>query len=213
MTSRTKPRRLAFLDTETTGLHRDRRAWEVGLIVRDLDANTQSEPQRWFIRGEDLDLPNAQPIGLVIGGFYDRHPEYARTTPEGSNRTPVSEARLMRHYIEPLTRGAHIVGAVPNFDTEVLTAAFARAGIAPSWHYHLIDVEALAVGHLARWCMTDGERTDLPALPWNSDDLSRMLGVEPAPPELRHTAAGDADWAMRLFDAATAGAYALRETS
>ncbi len=211
MTTKQKPRRLAFLDTETTGLHADRRAWEVGLIVRDLDANTQSEPLRWFVRAEDLDLPNAQPIALSIGGFYDRHPEFrpGGRDPE-TNMMPMVERRLARVKLEPMLRGAHIVGAVPNFDTHVLSGMFARAGLAPSWHYHLIDVEALAVGHLARWCMTDGERTDLPNLPWNSDDLSRLLGVEPAPPELRHTALGDVDWAMRLFDVVTGDAYALR---
>lgn len=199
MTTKQKPRRLAFLDTETTGLHRDRRAWEVGLIVRDLDTNTQSEPRQWFIATEDLDLPNAQPIALGIGGFYERHP-FGRAL-----SGPLAAERIVAHQLERATRGAHVVGAVPNFDTDVLTAAFARAGIAPSWHYHLIDVEALAVG----WLAGQG-RINAPLLPWVSDDLSAACGVAPASPELRHTALGDVDWAMRLFDVVTGDAYALR---
>ena len=48
--------------------------------------------------------------------------------------------------VERITRGAHLVGAVPTFDAEVLGARMRANGICPSWHYHLIDVEALAVG-------------------------------------------------------------------
>ena len=42
--------------------------------------------------------------------------------------------------------------------------------------------------------------TPLPP-PWHVDDLSRACGVDPARPEERHTALGDARWAMRLYDA------------
>ena len=51
--------------------------------------------------------------------------------------------------IEKITRGAHLVGAVVSFDAEVLAARMRAHGISPSFHYHLIDVEALAVGWLA----------------------------------------------------------------
>ena len=33
-------------------------------------------------------------------------------------------------------------------DTEVLANRMRAHGICPSWHYHLIDVEALAIGYL-----------------------------------------------------------------
>jgi len=98
-------------------------------------------------------------------------------------------------------------------------------GICPSWHHHLIDVEALTVGYLngrrARQneivdgypLENDGEhvpglvRWDRPGpwdvpLPWKSDDLSAMLHVEVSD-EDRHTALGDARFARAIYDAVT----------
>lgn len=46
--------RIVFCDTETTSLRPDRRAWEVGLIVRDPDRREREF--QWFVRSEDLDL-------------------------------------------------------------------------------------------------------------------------------------------------------------
>ncbi|MGH3304433.1 MAG: hypothetical protein ACRDOK_22680 [Streptosporangiaceae bacterium] len=95
-----------------------------------------------------------------------------------------------------LTRGAHLAGAVVSFDAEVLGARMRAHGICPSWHYHLIDVEALAVGCLAR----RGAVVSSFGLPWKSDDLSAALGVQVSH-EDRHTALGDARWALRIWDA------------
>ena len=66
--------RIVFLDTETTSLRWDRRAWEVGLIVRDPGRDDQEH--HWFIDIRDLDLGNADLMSLKIGRFYERHPEY-----------------------------------------------------------------------------------------------------------------------------------------
>jgi hypothetical protein len=53
----------------------------------------------------------------------------------------------------------------------------------------------MAAGFLAR------ERsTDLAAPPWRSEELSRAVGVDPPEAAERHTALGDARWAMRLYD-------------
>ena len=43
------------------------------------------------------------------------------------------------------------------------------------------------------------------SLPWKSDDLSAALGVTVSD-EDRHTALGDAKWAMRIYDAVTGNA-------
>ena len=61
------------------------------------------------------------------------------------------------------------------------------------WHYHLVDVEALAAGKLGI------------APPWKSDELSAALGVTITEDD-RHTALGDAKWAMRIYDAVMGGA-------
>jgi hypothetical protein len=91
------------------------------------------------------------------------------------------------------------VGAVPNFDTERLALLLKRSRLIPTWHYHLIDVENLAVGYLAGRRSMSKAREFIPSLPWDSDELSRALGVE-TPIEDRHTAMGDVRWAMAIYD-------------
>ncbi len=181
---------LAFLDTETTSLRPDRRAWEVGLILR--RPGEQDEEHHWFIDLEDLDLPNADLFSLRIGGFYDRHPDAG---PKQNGRSDYEATVAVE--LEVLTRGAHIIGGVPNFDTEVLDGMLRRHNRCPAWHYHLQDAETLIVGYLC------GQGKPVPDLPWNSEALSRSIGVDPPSEVERHTALGDARWAARIWDAVT----------
>ncbi len=103
--------------------------------------------------------------------------------------------------MEAITRGVHLVGAVPNFDADVLGTRMRANGICPAWHYHLVDVEALAAGYLAS--MAAGlANIDPLQLPWNSDALSAALGIAVSD-EDRHTALGDARWARAIYDAVT----------
>lgn len=206
------------IDTETTSLRPDRRIWEIGLIVSgDLRGRLPvgTEPAevvagmrsvRWFVDRVDLELGNADPFALKVGGFYDRHPQMNPNT--GGHA--VSEAKML-HGVERITRGAHLLGAVPNFDADVLDRRMRAHGIAPSWHYHLIDIEAMVVGYLhglrgtADRLTAAGIREAVGSLPWKSDDLSRACGVEPPSEDERHTALGDAAWALRLYEAITGG--------
>jgi hypothetical protein len=85
-------------------------------------------------------------------------------------------------------------------------------GVMPSWHYHLQDVETLAVGYLTalrRFVpespeiagLTPGQLATLGDLPWDSEFLSSALGVPVPSGEDRHTAIGDARWARDVYDA------------
>lgn len=211
--------RLCFIDTETTSLRPDRRAWDIAIIAR--EPGTPDVEHYWLIDERELDLGNADPMALKIGRFSERHPQY-RLDRESTGTDTESEYDALR-LIEAITRGAHLVGAVVSFDAEVLAARMRANGICPSWHYHLIDVEALAVGFLngrrsRQNEIVDGyplenEGREVPGLvrwnspgpwdvplPWKSDDLSAMLDVAVAEDE-RHTALGDARWAMRIYDA------------
>jgi DNA polymerase III epsilon subunit-like protein len=191
--------KLVFIDTETTSLRHDRRAWEIGLIVRGVGHPLDAE-HHWFIDPADLDLGNADVMSLKIGKFYDRHP-HGKGAVGGFD----SEAAALKR-VESLTRGAHLVGAVPNFDADVLSARMRANGICPSWHYHLIDVEALMVGYLAAKGQWPGPGVnELDALPWKSDDLAAAVGVLIREGD-RHTALGDARWARDIYDAVTGGA-------
>lgn len=216
---------LCFVDTETTGVHPGRRAWEIALIRRD---ETGTQEVSFFV---DVNLAKADPFGLKVGRFHERHPrgqylaglvegtrtvgEYGETNFLGDGYDLVFEWSAAE-VVARMTHGAHLVGAVPNFDAEVFDRLLRRHRIIPAWYHHLIDVEALAVGYLAGLNASSPDDDvledlgipvqaygdlDSAALPWKSDELSRVCGVEPPTEEERHTALGDARWAMRWYDA------------
>ena len=216
MTTSTTP--IVFLDTETDGVHPGRKVWEIAMIRRD------GVGERELSMFVDIDLSTADPFGLKVGGFYDRHPlgQYLAGATDSAHVDPWSPAGAVTpgyaaDVVARWTHGAHIVGAVPNFDAEVLAGLLRDNGLTPAWHYHLIDIESMAVGYLsglsahghssdtcAETPNCDGDEMPLP-LPWKSDALSRAVGVEPPTEEERHTAMGDARWAQRVYDAITGG--------
>lgn len=204
---------VVFLDTETDGTYDARRPWEVGMIRR---APGQPEQEMQFFVDIDLDqTPDL--FGLRVGGFFERHPVGRwMSDPAAPLRRPIPKAWEWADVIGPgelvapgraalevsrWTHGAHVIGAVPDFDTETLRPRLRSVGLLPGWHYHLIDIEAMVVGYLLGRGTDPGEV----ALPWSSDDLSRAIGVEPAPEEERHTALGDARWVARMWDAMHGG--------
>lgn len=204
--------RLVFLDTETTSLDADTgEIWEVGAIVRTVEHDTDGDQPVTIARGEEhhwllpVTLEHANPQSLDIGRFHERHDQGNGTT--GSlDRVDTFAQRFAR-----LTHRAHLVGNVISFDEERLRKLLRRHGVMPSWHYHLIDCEALAAGYLAGLRaaaeIPDPRWID-PTPPWNSRDLSEALRVEPPSDDERHTALGDARWAMRMYDAVMSGGAA-----
>lgn len=164
-----------FVDTETTGLDPDRHElWEVAVVTE------VGEEHVWQL---PADLGRADPEALEISGYLRRR--HATTYPP----------RQFAQEFMALTAGAHLAGIVPSFDEERLRRYLRRHGACPCWHYHLIDVSVLALGAIAA-----RERRPL-CVPWESDDLAALLGVEPPSPEERHTALGDAHWARRIYQA------------
>lgn len=175
---------VCFIDTETLGLDADvHPIWEVALIDPD------GQERTWQVRVTPRDIDLAHPIALEIGRFAERYDE-----------TDAVDPMLFCIEFEDLTRGCHLAGAVVSFDEERLRRMFWREGIKVGWHYHLIDVEALAVGWLRGYTDGQEERDEPYPLPWKSDNLSREIGVEPPSEEERHTALGDARWAKRIYE-------------
>lgn len=218
---------IVFLDTETTSLRPDRRAWEVGMIRRD---DTGERECRFFVALVDIDLQSSDPFSLSVGRFWERHPHARRLAAGGGPfawqngdsmwslsggqtawEVPdgmVVDAADAAAIVSAWTHGAHLVGAVPAFDAEVLAQMLRDNWLCPGWHYHLIDVEALAVGWLARKFEADAQlaipygtaaRAEFEP-PWESEWLSRALGVELPSDDERHTALGDARWAARVYN-------------
>jgi len=188
---------LVFMDTETTGLSLDDDIWEFAAIRREEDG-TESRVHLFIEHDEDKCVRLPRP-------FLDDH---RRRWAAGDAQVFSQEYAAFR-VAQLLSDGPHVVGAVPNFDTERLAILLRRYGHEPGWHYHLIDVENLAVGYLHALAKEyPGSRAvDFIAtgLPWDSDALSRACDVEPPGEGERHTAMGDAEWAMRLYDAITGG--------
>ena len=196
---------VCFIDTETDGVHPGRKPWEIALIRRD---DTGQYEVSFFV---NIDLSTADPFGLRVGRFYDRHP-WGRMISGLDELDPVASwtdpnfksQEEAAKIVARMTHGAHLVGAVPNFDAEVFDRLLRKCGLCPSWHYHLIDVENLAIGYLR------GQHTPVPDRaiyepPWKSDELMELIGVEPPAKGERHTALGDAKWAMRAYDAVMGG--------
>lgn len=182
---------VVYADVETTGLHRGRRIWEVALIRRDDPASAAGEEVTWLMIA-DVDLSHADSKALEIGGFYDRHPQYADTRPKpsGTRKPELVSERGAAKIVERATRGARLVGVNPTFDHTSLSRMLYAFGYHPAWDYWPLDLKSLAIGRLG---LTGNEVI-------RSDDLAERCGVQPVTTD-RHTALGDARWAQRWHEA------------
>lgn len=194
---------VVFIDTETTGLDPDdHEIWEVALITRIHSTSAEAhaagfhwtdKEYRWLL---PVDLSKADPVALDIGRFAERHPQGHSWDchGDGHREHSVTDPLTFAMQFQVLTRSAHLVGAIPSFDEQRLAKLFKRYSLATEWHYHIIDVEAMAVGHLTAKGLVGAIQ-----LPWKSRELSMTLGINPENYEV-HTALGDARWARDLHD-------------
>ncbi len=193
------PTRIVFLDTETTGLrpHNGHRPWEVAWIVCEIVDPFGRAPylrilerHQHFFTLTKSEMHLADPVALNIG-------HYSRCDPSANEFANDIQCIVQLHH--DLYK-AFIAGAVIDFDCRMLQHLFAKTNIfafddanplydpARPWHYHIIDTEVLAAGHLH----------ELP--PYSSSKLSRTLGIPDG--TNRHEAMVDAQWALDMFVAA-----------
>ena len=166
---------VCFIDTETLGLDPDvNPVWEIGLILPD---GTERE---WHVKVSDRDISLAHPKALEISRFEERY---------GKTRAIDTPEDVARDLYNTITPGMHLCGAVISFDEERLRRLMWKHGFSPRWHYHLVDIEALAAGKLGM------------EPPWESRALVEGLGVTIASGEERHTAMGDAREVKRVYEA------------
>ncbi len=193
---------LAFADTETTGLDPDvHTIWEVGIVLAEHHVSGVLEITRRFQAFVELPehaLAYASPDALRAIEFYQR------TTGTGIQWLL---RRDVAHAVASLTAGRYLAGNVIDFDAQRLATMLRGEDLCHAWHYHLIDVETLAVGRFAGIAheaemrgdhdVVDGYRWQaLP--PWKSSTLAEALGVDVDSDHV-HEALYDADVAAHMY--------------
>lgn len=181
--------KIAFVDTETTGLNRRLHdMWELAMEVYEVtDAGMlgrQVESVHIFTMPV---MADADPTALRMNKFYQR-------TNEPSFEWAADEYAAAAHVAQILgTDDCHVAGMQVDFDLAFIEKWLRENGEQQAWHYHAIELESFMVGAIA----ASGSGT---ALPWKSDNLSKSLGIEPPSKEQRHTAVGDAQWCVRVWE-------------
>jgi hypothetical protein len=178
---------IVFMDTETLGLDPEAPVWEFAAIRRTPEgAETEFH---CFIDHYPLPWFNQLPESFQL--------DYQARYVPSLAITHWQAAEVVRN----ATSKAHVIGAVPSFDTTRLWKLLEHASPGFSsepWHYHLVDVENMVVGYLA-------SKGQVLQPPWKSDELSRAVGVDPEQFD-RHTAMGDVLWVKAQYDAVMGGA-------
>jgi hypothetical protein len=187
---------VVFLDTETLGLDVDRHApwelaWTVYLHDQKNHALRQLTPmQSYFLIYTPEEWAEADLEALKINHFVERF----------DRALAVSQSKAMnwlRESIGGVTNPndvVHLCGSCPWFDQGMLarywTTRSERDGLMASrpWHYHLIDVSALAGGALR-----------LPP-PFKHNEMALAYGIDQIPKDV-HTAEGDVRLDVQLYAA------------
>lgn len=186
---------LVSVGTETTGLDPDRHEiWELALIRVQTDG-TYAE----IVYQIRPDLTAADPEALEINRFHERFRvpdgEHAAVVDTHSGRAhPIALDNLREIVTYALWRSV-LIGSNTTFDATFLRKLL--DGNAP-WHYRVVNALELAAGAL----MARG--VEVP-IPWDSAEVSRLIGVEPPDKKSAHTALADARWASDVFNAVRDG--------
>ena len=182
---------IVSIDTETLGLAIEHPIWELALIRREPDG-AQVE-HHWFVQhsaklADQADLPES-----FMADYRARYDAAAAIDCPDL-------AIILRHLLRPFDGQQPIlIGSNPSFDAERIGYQIAD-DLPDLWHYRAVDVATLTAGWIkGRDAAINAVSSDaLLTLPWKSDDLAASIGIEPT--KGRHTALGDARWALAVWD-------------
>jgi DNA polymerase III epsilon subunit-like protein len=169
---------LVFVDTETTGLADDDEIWEFAAIRRTDGVDQEPFVCQIKVTPQKLDrLP--EPFLADAKARYRAESAIA----------PYLIAKFINRVFDPDSDGQppYLVGANPAFDAAKIEKLLRDRGYEPRWHYRLQDVEALTSGLYG-------------SIVGGLDACLRHFGLNPDDYD-RHTALGDAQAAMDVWDA------------
>lgn len=195
--------RMIALDTETTGLDpKNEEIFEIAVV--DMITGTEKV---WRIEPDPYVVKTMHPKAAEVNRYHER--TSADDWEWSARHGDLDALDQVLEEIHVWLDGAHIFGAVPDFDTRFLAQLFDENWReVPRWHYHLIDIENVGVGFLLACAnmMEMGGRQPVADMlraaatpPYDSDDLSSLLDVPAADEDNRHTALGDARWVARWW--------------
>ena len=176
---------ICFVDTETTSLDPHTRvAWDVGLIRRNSDG--VEKRTSFFVELTNREFIAADPTSLEIGNYDERY-----------DPVEAISKRSAAAFIAEYTDGTVLAAATPDFDALGLQNILEAAGLQAQWHYKLLDVTTFANGVL----LAKDEIQVGQLWPSSLGNVADLLGVEVSD-SARHTALGDAEYHMAVYDAA-----------
>lgn len=166
--------RLAFIDTETTGLNPETSAVVEFAVITTDEKGSELIVWRTKIKPTQKELEDANPKALAINGFSVEDWEHA---------PPMSEVGPS---ILSILEGHILVGHNVGFDETMLNASLYRSGITKRVPHRNIDTQVLVMEHLFPLGL---KRTSL-------DSVREFLGWSKTG---SHTAMKDTRDAMKLF--------------
>lgn len=177
---------ISFVDTETTSLDPHTRvAWDVGLIRRNADGTEKRTS--FFVELSNREFISADPVSLEIGNYDERYDPLEALSKR-------SAAALIAEY----TDNTVLAASTPDFDALGLANILEAAGLKPQWHYKFLPIDPFATGVL----LAKGVWTNPDNLwPSHLGECAEALDVDISD-SARHTAMGDAEYHMAVYDAA-----------
>lgn len=186
---------LVAVDIETTGLDPKRHhMWECALIVRGHADDALNGEWLW---ARSVSLRHADPAALRVGDYYGRAPEEPTLLARPDADPGWCPPSVWSGHVARLTAGATLVGSNPSFDAAFLARFLRWEDYAPAWSHRMIDVRSLALGFMAG----RDQGRDVPAATLNGPDLFARVRSDLGNVVGKHTALGDARWALAVHDA------------
>lgn len=166
--------KLAFIDTETTGLNPDTSTVVEFAVITTDEKGSELTVWQTKIKPTQKELEDANPKALAVNGF---SVEKWKDAPSMAEIGPS---------ILSILEGHTLVGHNVGFDETMLNASLSRSGITKQVPYRKIDTQILVMEHLFPLGLKKA----------SMDSVRRFLGWSESG---SHTAMKDAQDAMKLF--------------